>query len=152
MKGFGLPGATLICAFAFSLATPALAGGFGFAGGAHSMRAPGFAHTPHTLSPSHHDEHRGRTELGLGLPVYGDTDSEAAAAPAPIPAPAVAPPFFFLPPGYAAPPPVVESHGPHIIYIGHDEAPPSPTAGPKIIYGDEQAPAVSGVTLIRGDQ
>ena len=152
MKGFGLPGATLICVFAFSLATPALAGGFGFAGGAHPMRAPGVAHSPHTLSPSRRDERGGRTELGLGLPVYGDTDAESAAAPAPIPEPLVGPPFFLLPPGFAPPPEVVESHGPRIIYIGHEEAPPSPTFGPKIIYGDEQSPAISGVTLIRGDQ
>jgi hypothetical protein len=116
------------------------------------MRAQGVARISHTLSPSRHDERGGRTELGLGLPVYANTDSEAAAAPAPIPAPVVAPLFFFLPPGFAPPPAVVESHGPRIIYIGHDEAPPSPTVGPKIIYGDEQAPTISGVTLIRGDQ
>jgi hypothetical protein len=148
MKGFGLPGAALTSVFAFFLAAPALAGGF--AGSAHFARAPGVQRIPHTLSPSHRDERAGRSELELGAPVYGTSDSESPEAPPPIPAPVVAP-FFYLLPEYARPLEVAESRGPRIIYIGREEAPSTPAVGPKIIYGDEQAPTHGGVTVIYGD-
>ena len=75
MKGFGLPGPALVCVFAFSLATTALAGGFAgspVAAPARTRRA--FARVPHKLSPSRHDERSCQSEFGLGLLGDGTSD------------------------------------------------------------------------------
>ena len=136
MKGFGLRGAALVGAIAFSLAAPALAGGFAWS--AHPAHAPGAERIRLKLSPSHRDKRAGRSRIGARRAGLCDERYGVRRAVSDPGSRSLKRPIFFYPlPGYVPHFAVAERHGPRIIYIGRDEAPPSPAVGPKIIYGDE---------------